>query len=383
MNELSEKEPIEGQAPSPPAKRRRWKRILRWAVVSVFAVIALGSFLLKDHIRTLRSLRHVPGTNLYVMDYYVDYNIDQIRSEGMDINHVEDSLIQVFFPDWIASIATALKGQFIDEKVEIIPVDVKRCSTVAVHTPTGQVMFGRNFDWKHDACLIVRVHQGGAPASISVIDLHYLNLDRDDLESTSLWERIPLLFAPYYLQDGMNRHGVAVADMSVDNVKPSYETGRPDILHATAMRLILDYAKTTDEALAILGQYNIHFGEVTGHMMIADATGKSAVVEFIDGKMEITTTKESWQVCTNHQICGTSEEDNDKSCDRYLTASDELAKLSASAGTDDVMRIMESVSKENWTMWTSVYDLSSGKFRVTYRRHFDNQYVDSLSDSGD
>jgi hypothetical protein len=32
-------------------------------------------------------------------------------------------------------------------------------------------------------------------------------------------------------------------------------------------------------------------------------------------------------------------------------------------------------------MWTSVYDLSARKFRVAYRRHFDNTYVGSLAGS--
>jgi predicted choloylglycine hydrolase len=199
------------------------------------------------------------------------------------------------------------------------------------------------------------------------------------LENTTLLRRIPLLFAPYYLQDGMNEHGVAVSDMSVDGVKPPHDADKPDVIHATAMRLILDYAKSTDEAIDMLNQYNIHFAEVTGHLLIADATGKSAVVEFIDGRIEATTTKENWQVCTNHRICGMGEVENDECCGRYQLASKQLASLSATANADDVMRIMESVAKEEWTMWTSVYDLSAREFRVAYRRHFDKPHHGDLS----
>jgi len=62
--------------------------------------------------------------------------------------------------------------------------------------------FGRNLDYKHDSCLILKVHNPNGMSSVSVLDLHYLNLDRDDLDQTNLVQRIPLLFAPYYLQDG-------------------------------------------------------------------------------------------------------------------------------------------------------------------------------------
>ena len=238
MEESSQHAPNESQ--SPPDRLRRWKRYARWAAVLVLAGLLCISYLLRDHIRTLQSLRRVPGTNAYVIDYYVDYHIDQIRAHGMDVEHIEDSLIDVLFPDAIASVATDMKGRFLDEKIETIPIDGEHCSTVVLRSPNGQVLFGRNLDYSHDACLIVRVHYGDELRSIAVLDLHYLNLDRDDLEELSLFERIPLLFAPYYLQDGMNQHGVAVADMSVAGVKPPYDGTRPNILHSTAMRLILD-----------------------------------------------------------------------------------------------------------------------------------------------
>jgi hypothetical protein len=43
------------------------------------------------------------------------------------------------------------------------------------------------------------------------------------------------------------------------------------------------------------------------------------------------------------------------------------------------MDIMASVSKENWTMWTSLYELTSGEFRVAYRRQYDKPFVGNLN----
>jgi hypothetical protein len=377
MDEHCGHEPDASEAP-PPATRR-WRRYARWSAVVLLAAALCGAYLVKDHVRTLWSLRRVPGTNAYVMDYYVNYHIDQIRSNGMRVDQIENGLIDVFFPDAIAFVAKVVKGRFLDEKIHALPSGGDHCSTVCLRTPESRVLFGRNLDYSHDACLVVRVHREGELSSIAVLDLHYLNLDRDDLETTSLWERIPLLFAPYYLQDGMNEHGVAVADLSVDGVEPPLDGKRPNILHSTAMRLILDYATNVDEAVDMLKRYNVYFVAETCHFMIADASGKSAVVEFINGDVKVTPAKESWQVCTNHQIHEASEQQCDERCERYRTASEQLAKASATAGIDDVMRVMESVSRENWTMWTSVYDLTSKDCRIAYRRHYDKPYVDSLN----
>jgi len=113
-------------------KPARWKRYARWLAALLLLSAVCTSYLLEDHIRTLRSLRRVPGTNAYVMDYYVDYHIDQIRARGMDVDHIEDGLIEVLFPDAVVSFAESIKGHFLDEKIETIPVQGEHCSTITL-----------------------------------------------------------------------------------------------------------------------------------------------------------------------------------------------------------------------------------------------------------
>jgi hypothetical protein len=360
-----------------PSKSPRWKRYLKRTVIVITVFALYAGYALKDHIRTLESLRRIPGTNAYVMDYYADYHMDEIRTHGLDINHVEDSLIGVLCPRWVKPLVARLKGAYLTEPITTIATG-DHCSTVALHTDDGHVYFGRNFDYEHDACLVLKIHGAPGKSSIAVLDLHYLNLDRDDLDTTSLLQRLPLLFAPYYLQDGMNEYGVAVSDMAVRGARTPDDPANPNIIHSAAMRLILDYAKTTDEAIDLLRRYNIHFVAETCHLMIADAHGKSAVVEFIDGKLQPTTTRESWQVCTNHQICGKSETENCAACSRYKMASGELTSLHATGDSAEVMKIMQSVSNVDRTMWSTVYDLSAGEFEFAYRRNYDHPYWDSI-----
>jgi hypothetical protein len=370
-------ESSEQPAAALPRKPPRWKRLLKRSAIVLTVLALCTGYAIKDHIRTLHSLRRIPGTNAYVMDYYVDYNMAEVKAHGIDIDNVEDSLIAVFCPRWIKPAVARLKGAYLEEPIATIPTG-EHCSTVMLHTKNGHVYFGRNFDYKHDSCLILKVHGPNDHSSVAVLDLHYLNLDRDDLDGTSLIQRLPLLFAPYYLQDGMNEYGVAVSDMTVKNVQTPDDPVKPNIIHSAAMRLILDYAKTTDEAVDLLKQYNIHFVAETCHLMIADAAGKSVVVEFIDGQLKPTTTIECWQICTNHELCGKSAEENCQSCGRYKLASAQLTDLRSIGDARDVMKIMKSISKTDRTMWSSVYDLTSGDFEIAYRQHYDQPFQDHI-----
>jgi predicted choloylglycine hydrolase len=357
--------------------RRHWPLVLRGSMVALLLLLAGVLFYFKDQYRTLASLRRIPGTNAYVMDYYVDYNIDEVRKRGIDPGQVEDSILAVYTPKILLPLVRYFKDAYVDESIETIDIPGHHCSTLAVRTHGGKVFFGRNLDYKHDACLILKIHRDGLPDTVSVLDLHYLNLDRGDLEQTSLLRRVPLLFSPYYLEDGMNEYGVAVADMTVENVKPPYDPRKPNVIHSLAMRLILDYAKSTDEAIELLRQYNVQFVAETTHLLIADASGKSVVAEFIDGDIEVSPMVENWQVCTNHQICGKTEEENDTACERYRTASNELAKMSAGADAAAVMTVMQAV-KQDTTMWSSVYELTSGEFRIAYRQQYERPYEDRI-----
>lgn len=59
----------------------------------------------------------------------------------------------------------------------------------------------------------------------------------------------------------------------------------------TAIRLLLDQAATVDEATALLKQYDLHSsGGMMHHLALADAQGRSAVVEYIDNEMQVTET---------------------------------------------------------------------------------------------
>lgn len=361
----------------PSQGTKKWRRRLKWLAAALLAVVALSAFAVKDYVRTLQSLRRIPGTNAYVMDYYVNYHIDEVRARGMDVGNVEDSLIRTLLPDFVAPIATRVKRTFIPQDVQTIDAAGHHCSTLAVRSESGEVFFGRNFDWWHDACLILRTHDRQGVNSISVLDLAYLNLNRPDLEKTSLVQRIPLLFAPYYLMDGMSRYGIAVSDMSAQ-AKPPVDPNKPDVIHSTLMRLILDQAKDADEAVKIVDEFNVHFVDAQVHLLVADSAGRFRVIEFIDGKKVVTRSDTSWQICTNHLLSGKSERENDEACPRYRLGSDRIEQLDRAVTYADARQTVKDMSNAS-TMWSSIYELTSGRVHVFYRAASNGEHVDSMS----
>lgn len=357
-------------------KRKRWRRRLKWAAILMVVSFTIFLILIRNHIRTLNSLRRVPNTNVYVMDYYCDYGLEKIRREGMNPHEIEDSFIGAFFPNAIASIARRVKRLYISKNINRSEPDSDHCSTVSLRSKDGRIYFGRNFDWPHDACLVVRIHDRAGLSSVAVIDLHYLNLDRDELEKTNLLQRIPLLFAPYYVMDGMNRHGVAISEMSVDQAAAPYDNKKPSIISATLMRVVLDHAKTTNDAIKLIGDYNVCFPETTIHFMITDASGCSRIVEFINGEICVSSPQGKWQVCTNSVAWKKSESERDSNCVRYQSGSERAAGLNGAIDFSEAMETACAMSVEGGTMWTSIYELTSGEFRILYKADPELQYQD-------
>src|SRR5262249_32176917 len=162
------------------------------------------------------------------------------------------------------------------------------------------------------------IHGIDGPSSINMVDLHYLQLGENQLEHLSLADRARLLMAPYVPMDGTNDRGLAISCMTANESRlPPTDPGKPTLIVPALMRLILDFAGTTDEAVALMHRFNLDFDGVPCHFLIADRTGKSVVVEFVDGKIETIPATGRWQISTNHLLYEKSEPENEAACDRY------------------------------------------------------------------
>ena len=105
----------------------------------------------------------------------------------------------------------------------------------------------------------------------------------------------------FFALDGMNEKGLAIADlMAGDDAVTHQETGKPALTTTSAISYLLKNAATVDEALELLRGIDMHSDIGSAHhYAMADASGKSVVVEYVDNEMVVVDSP----AVTNHYLC--------------------------------------------------------------------------------
>ena len=86
---------------------------------------------------------------------------------------------------------------------------------------------------------------------------------------------------PYICLDGLNEKGVSIAVLTLDSDPVHQSTGKPAIATTLAIRLVLDRAASTEEAVELLRGYDMFASSGRDyHFYITDATGDGRVVEY-------------------------------------------------------------------------------------------------------
>ena len=220
--------------------------------------------------RSLLSLKKRDDYPMYTMTYYGDYGFDDFLTKGATndadlINYVSGRL---------------LKGKKIDAGMPEIG-----CTCFITRNKKGEVLYARNYDYPYCPFVLIKTKPDNGHASVSVVDLTALGYRKDFLPK-KLKDRLALLGAPYLPFDGMNGKGLAISILVVPKTSLPHDPNKITLNTSTANRLILDKAATVDEAIALFQKYNIYFSQdIFVHFLIADSSGKSALIEYWDGEM--------------------------------------------------------------------------------------------------
>jgi hypothetical protein len=235
---------------------------------------------------------------------------------------------------------------------------------------------GRNYDWSEQTTYyVVFTNPDDAYASISTVDLGFFGYDTNKSPSDPDNQKI-IQILPYWPFDGINEHGVAVGMNALDMAQAPYDASRVTIGELQMIRLILDYAASTDEAINLIQQYNIRMETPPIHYLIADSSGKSVIIEFVNGRMELIENTEPWQVTTNFIVSGLTSPDDAPSW-RYRTAYNTLNNHNGSLSEDGVKNLLYTVSVSS-TRWSAVFDLKRGSMQIAMGRDFDHFYHFSI-----
>jgi len=294
--------------------------------------------------QTLGSLKQVDNSPLYIMTYKGKYGFREYLSTGKRIN--------------TSSIISKYKKP-----------EHWACTCFAAMSNDGDAIFGRNFDWYNKPALLLFTDPPDGYSSVSIVDIFYLGYT-ENIPMESWDDRKNLLEAPYYPFDGMNEHGVAIGMMSIPYVKTPYDPEKVTIQELEVIRLVLDYAKNTEEAISLIAKYNVQMEEVPIHYLIADPSGKSAVIEFIDGEMVVIRNNEPFQVSTNFIIHKSGAPEIRPSW-RYDTVYRYLLDQAGNISEKNAMDLLERVSQSN-TMWSAVYNMITGEIQVSIDKKFNN-----------
>jgi hypothetical protein len=258
------------------------------------------------------------------------------------------------------------------------------CSLFTVLLDEDNLLYGRNFDWQFSPALLLFTDPPDGYASVSMVDIAYLGFD--DTNSTDILdlpteERTALLDAPYLPFDGMNEAGLTIGMAAVPpgNVPP--DPNKETIGSLGIIRRMLDSARTVDEAVDIMQSYNVDFnGGPPIHYLIADATGRSVLVEYYNGEMYVLENEEPWHLATNF-LRSSVDDPADGGYWRYDKIVAKLTETNGQLDGQAAMHLLADVAQKN-TQWSILYEMSSGRINVAMGRQYQDvhQYQLDLID---
>ena len=212
---------------------------LLWLIIIIAALV-----LFRNELRSLMSLEKVDKYGMYQMTYYGDYGFD----EFLEVGARNDADIEAFVTKRL------LKGLPIN-----LGVTGDGCTAFVVKNESGDILFGRNFDFLYAPSLQLYTAPNNGYASVSTVNLAFAGYSGDNLPDGSFFDTFLTLAAPFLPFDGMNEKGLAIALLAVPKAEVPYNPDKITLNTTTAIRLVLDKAATVEEAIELLKQYNIYF----------------------------------------------------------------------------------------------------------------------------
>ena len=183
----------------------------------------------------------------------------------------------------------------------------------------------------------------------------------------------------FFALDGINEKGLAIADlMAGDEAVTHQDTGKPALTTTSAISYLLKNAATVDEALELLWGIDMHSDIGSAHhYAMADASGKSVVVEYVDNEIVVVDSP----AVANHYLC---EEKLNVGLYEWDHRYEQMCRqIQEAGGVMDVGQLTESIVSVSQppvpgdmlgTAWTMVMDLTDPSVTYYSRRHFDKPF---------
>lgn len=253
-----------------------WKITLAVLALTVLVFVGGAGVIFQEELKIAGSVRPLAEReNVYYMEIDGDYHFEEFLENG---GASSDGEVSAFLTNCISN--------------GFYQVDVTNegpaCSVISAMDGKNGHVWGRNFDWDGSVPIIVKCVPEDGYASIATCDFKNITGSAETAPDNFI-NKMLAIAALYVPMDGVNEAGLCVADLEVnEGGMIAVDTGKPDLTITTAIRLLLNRAATVDEAVELLGQYDIHAsGGISHHLAISDASGASVSIEFVDGAMVV------------------------------------------------------------------------------------------------
>lgn len=393
-------------------------------VLMVFIVVPMLTLFVgwNSEIRSVSSIKLIADEvtankagPVYEMTVYGDYYFDDFVEQGGMSNDNELS-------DFIVGKIT--KG-LVD--IELAAPEIG-CAGFTVQTEEGNKLFGRSYDFGPGAStsMIVTTNPGnGRYSSVSSVDLGFLSVGNGTYMG-GIMDQIICMAAAYVPLDGINEKGLSVGILMTYQGENTVATDqnyddRDDYTSTTMLRYMLDHCATVEEAIKFAESINLHDSAGTSfHYMIADATGASAVLEWVtpdandltdnDGSTRVlnairndselenldssdNSISNNFQYATNFILTPGYYNNYNTSApgyNRYLTLQNTINPDGTNVNGivedfDAGIDVLKSVARRSYdggddnnglTIWSALYDLTDLKMRWVGNEYFDdNSYI--------
>ena len=359
--------------------KKKTRRVIGAVVCCVLAAVLCAAAILFGRLGlTLVGVKCDAENGVYVINYHEDYKLDELLAEGGVTT--QDELAKYL-------IRILLKG--LPVKIDY-DVPSLACSTFIAQTPEDGYLFGRNLDNQETDLAVVKTAPKDGYRSVSVVNLSFLGYNKTHTPQ-KLKDRIVAMGAPYFPLDGINEKGLAVGVLQLQADATNQNTEKVDVDTTLAIRILLDKAANVEEAVALLRQYDMH-ASAAGcyHFQLADATGRSVVVEYIGDEMVIVEKQNGFLAATNFYLSDVPFEYEAQGMDRYEGMKETLTEKGGVLTQDEAMALLQKVAltgtapdeqgRSYSTQWSSVYDLTDPSLTLCADRNTDKIFRFSVTD---
>ena len=328
--------------------RKTMKVILILLVVAVFVL----AFMYMDLIKTVLSIEKLSDAPAYRASVYGHYALPEYLVQGADSN---EALQNFCFK--------ALKLEFLNPKAENFD---HGCSGFYAQTPEGDYILALDYDTypNQQLPLVIQTED----KTLGIANIGYFVKAK---ELNGLIDKISVGASPYLCVDGINEHGLGIGlATAVGSSGMKADDDRLVVVDFTIPTVVLNQAKDVEEAIACMSQITIPYSTHPSHFLIGDAKGNSAVIEWINGEMQVIQEKTPYQIFSNMVLYGVDDVD----CNRYRAYEKRLKETNGIITEQGALELLKENTLGSHACFSVVYNLNQKTMLVTFHGDYENAY---------